>query len=449
MGDPDGHHQRRQGAARPPRPAVILRAVPFDEEAEQDLPEFRPPPHPDDRVWRHPSEIRAHPIMPIDATPAASSAEQPAAPGGRRPWGAVMVAGAAGAVLAAAGALAFGLGERVVERPVVERVALSPVASSPGSPGSSTDVAADGVRRNVAPSVVGVATPGAASTPGEVVGSGVVVRDDGIVVTSASLLAGGSELRVRLPDGTWVAADVVGSDPASGLGVLDLAGSGYTPSVLAAAGDLVSGETSFAVSAREAGGTATAAGVVGVARRFLVPSGGVLDGVEVEGPATALALGGPLVDARGAVVGITTTVEDDVAWYVMPVEVARNVTDDLLTDGYVRDCWLGIEGSDVPAKGSGADGDDDVLDGDEGGEASTTGGGTRVMSVMADSPAADGDLQVGDVVVALDGHTIARMADLMVALRAYSPGDRVDVTVNRDTGSRVTLMLTLAGPPAP
>ncbi|MGH9258986.1 MAG: hypothetical protein ACRD08_03655, partial [Acidimicrobiales bacterium] len=108
--------------------------MPFDDDAEADHPGFRPPPHPDDRLWRHPSEMNAHPIVPLGAPGAPPVAVRTSGGQARtgRPWGAVVVAGTAGAVLAGAGVLALGIGERVVERPVTERVALNPVASALG-----------------------------------------------------------------------------------------------------------------------------------------------------------------------------------------------------------------------------------------------------------------------------------------------------------------------------
>jgi len=146
------------------------------------------------------------------------------------------------------------------------------------------------------------------------------------------------------------------------------------------------------------------------------------------------------VNDQGVVVGIVTTVDAGVAWYLTPVEVAHKVADDVLTDGAVHHSWLGIEGTDVP--GAGAAGSPDTT-------LATEGGGTQVVSVAPDSPAARGGLVPGDVIVALDDETITRMPDLLVLLRSRSPGDRVDVTVTRADGSRVTLVLTLTEPPLP
>jgi putative serine protease PepD len=413
--------------------------VPFDEEAEEGPSGFRPPPHPDDRLWRHPSEMRTHPIVQLSAPERAPRERQATRPGRdhvKRPsprprWATPALAGAAGAVLAIGAVAVFGFGERVINRPVIERVALNPVNTHPGLEGPSLD----GVRQRVAPAVVGIVAPtgDALGGSGEISGSGVVIRDDGIVVTSSALVpAGDDPVRVRLPDGTEKPARVIGTDATTGLSVLDLDGRGYTASVVAEEGDLVSGETSYAVGARAVVGTETTTGVVGISQRYVGPTGTALVGVQIDGEAPALGLGSPVVDDRGAVVGITTAVDEGSAWYVAPVEVVRKVADDLLIDGYVRTCWLGIEGVDTPADGV---------------STPTAGGGTAIASVVAGSPAAAAGLRAGDVVVAFDHQPIARMPDLLVALRGYSPGDHVDVEVTRDDGSRVTVQVALAEPP--
>jgi S1-C subfamily serine protease len=374
--------------------------VPFDEDAaEEDLFRFRPPPHPDDRLWRHPSELGPRRAR------GAGSADQQAG----RPWGVVAVAGTAGAVLAGAGVLAFGIGERTVERPVVERVALDTVSSSTGV----ADHAVNGIRQQVAPAVVGL-------EPG---GSGVVVRDDGIVLTSAALVDGTGPLSARLADGSSTRAEIVGTDPSTGIAVLDLDGSGYPTGVLAAEAGLVPGQTSFTVSVGAAGGATTVAALVGATRRYQAPTGATLDAVvETSGDTPAHALGGPLVNPRGAVVGIVTGVDEGSASYVVPVEVARKVSDDLVALGKVQRCWLGIEVSDA-----------DETDGS---------GGVVIASVVPDSPADQSGIQVGDLLVEVDGRMVGHVPDLMLRLRSLSPGDQIDATVVREDGP-VTLTATL------
>jgi putative serine protease PepD len=381
--------------------------VPFDDDGADDRFRFRPPPHPDDRLWRHPSELAAErPLVP------ATSPDRHRG----RPWAMVAVAGTAGAVLAGAGVLALGVGERTVERPVVERVAMDTVASSV----TSAEATTDSVHQRVAPAVVAVGAGG----------SGVVVRDDGIVLTSAALADTRGPVDVRLADGSSTEAEVLGADPATGIGVLDLAGRGYPTGVLAADGALAEGQASFTVSTGAAGGATTAAALVGASRRYRTPGGTTLDAVvETSSDAPAEAVGAPLVDSRGAVVGIVTAVDEGRASYVVPVDVARKVSDDLLALGEVAHCWLGIEGSDADGVGAYA-------------------GGVTIAEVVADSPAERGGLRPHDVLVELDQRTITQVPDLMLALRSHSPGDRVDAVVVRD-GARVTLEVTLSRQAAP
>src|SRR5690606_3589052 len=211
------------GAVRHGALTVTLRRVPCDDDAGADIPGHRPPPHPDDRLWRHPSEVGAAAAAPAGA--AATAGAGPAR-GGRR-WPAYLAAAAAGAVLAGGALAAVGLGERVVERPVTERVAV------PEAPAGGAD-APDGAD-DVAPAVVAVVSGG------RPVGSGLVVRDDGVVVTSASLVGGRAEVTVQLEDGSAVAGEVVGTDPVTGLAVVDLSGAGHPAGLLGTTADLAPG----------------------------------------------------------------------------------------------------------------------------------------------------------------------------------------------------------------
>jgi S1-C subfamily serine protease len=409
--------------------------VPFDDDAEADNPGSSPPPHPDDRLWRHPSEMRAHPIAPVDEGARRLGPPHVTTLGGRPPrrWLVPVVAGAVvGAALAGGAFAVFGLGERVVDRPVTERVALGPTADMVGEPGPGASERDD-------PTVVAV-------SGGDAQGSGVVVRDDGIVVTSAALVPEGAAPVVIDADGERPAAGIVGVDAATGLAVLDLAGDGYTPSVMAdpaavelagaatVLGAVAGVSTSDESTGGDSGGPADdadsielsrAAGEIGAPRRFVGPDGAALDGIEVVGDADRQGLGGPVLDDGGAVVGVTTAVDDGVAWYVAPIGVARRVIDDLLDDGDVRHCWLGIEGTDAAGDGT----------------------GVLVASVVPGSPAADDGLRAGNRIVALDGEEVADMAALLVALRTRAPGDSVDLTTVRGDGSRVMLGLDLTASP--
>lgn len=570
--------------------------MPFDDYAEADNEGFRPPPHPDDRLWRHPSEMGMHPIVPIGAPAGRPDDRAATAQGGRlagRPW-VVAAAGAGGLLLAGVAVVALATGPRGVapapdERETADTAAAPDSAGGPGGGpapdgdapgdggrgfdrGDTREPAVDTVQAPVVPAVVGVGTitgdgtstgdgtifgdrtsstgdgtstggtgagagdtggtgtggdtgrgaggaitadgdgagtGGGASTgadgtnagtgaaPGdggggsgaaapvqvEVAGSGLLVRADGIVLTSAALASPATGTAVLLPDGTAVAADVVGTDPATGLAVLALAGGGDHPvGVLAETADLAPGDTAVAVrgpagagtaatggdstggttaSADDAtgatgdGGTGTTAeggddrtdegtgggggaGTAAATLRYTGPTGPALDGAEVEGEADAHALGGPVVDEDGAVVGVVTAVDGGGAWHVAPVDVVRRVVGELLATGVARHAWLGIEGLDAAP----------IRDGP--GTMSATApatGGIEVASVVPGGPADGGGVQPGDVIVAVDGDTVTHLPDLFAGLRARSPGDRVEVTVARGDSVRTTVAVTLGAAP--
>jgi len=209
--------------------------VPLDDDAGADGPGHRPPPHPDDRLWRHPSEVGAE----AGHAGAPSRRAERRAPGGRR-WPAHLAAAAIGAVLAGGVLAALGVGERVIERPVTERVAV------PEAPAGGAD-APDGAD-DLAPAVVAVVSGG------RPVGSGLVVRDDGVVVTSASLVGGRAEVTVQLEDGSAGAGEVVGTDPVTGLALVDLSGAGHPAGLLGTTADLAPGAGVLVLGAAAAGG---------------------------------------------------------------------------------------------------------------------------------------------------------------------------------------------------
>jgi len=345
-----------------------------------------------------------------------------------RLWPIALAAGLAGAVLAVASvALVNGLGpvtERVVERvPVSQPVGLTgPSSPAPGVPAIASAVGPSVVRLEVA------------TGAGTATGSGVVLRDDGTILTNAHVVDGATGLVIVLADGTAVPGYVAGADPVTDVAVVrpepdrrDAAT--WVPAVMADAAGLEVGETAIAIGSPSgaAGGPSVTVGVVSGLGRRLEGEGVVLHGmIQTDAPIAGGSSGGALCDGSGVVVGITTAFTDaegghDLA-FAIPIEVARAVAEELLGDGGVDHAWLGIEGADLAVT-----------------EASLPGvaasGGVRVVDVAAGGPAASAGLAAGDVVVALDGRRIRSMSELVAALRAFDPGTTVTLDVVREGAS--------------
>jgi S1-C subfamily serine protease len=371
--------------------------VPDDDPFADDEP-AGPPLPPEDRLWRHPSELSWARLEEPPRSPAA-----PAAP---RLWTVALGAGVTGAVLAVSVvALTGGLDRRVTER-IVEAVPTS--AALP----ALADRRPEPPVLDAAASVVGLAVTGAG---GDRAGSGVVYRDDGTVLTSAHVLEGADRVTVVLDDGTALAATVVGTDRLTDVAVVavDDPEVDWQPAVLGSVARLSIDDPVVAVGAS----SATAGAVRGIGQRAR-KAGLVLHGLVVtDAPVTDGDAGGALCDMDGVVVGLTTVV-DGVA-FAVPADVARAIADDLLAGG-VRHAWLGIQGGDAP------------------------GGGVRVAGI--EGPAAAAGLLPGDVIVGFAGEAVGSMSDLVLALRGRAPGDVVPVEVDR-AGERLSLDVTLAERP--
>jgi S1-C subfamily serine protease len=136
--------------------------------------------------------------------------------------------------------------------------------------------------------------------------------------------------------------------------------------------------------------------------------------------------GAALIDADGAVVGITTGVGDSDALRAVPIDLARVVAHDLIATGHPDHPWLGIEGRDVDPE-----------------QAADLGiaGGAELETVVEDGPADQAGLRHGDVVTHLGDTEVTTMGDLVTALRHLDPGDRVRIGFVRAGSPRWSAVL--------
>lgn len=401
-----------------------------DDDGDDDVAPAGPPLPPDDRLWRHPSELRDHGLggggalaAPTATVPGRSSAA----------WTQAVLAGLVGAALATAVIAATGsFSPGVVERAVIEKVAVTPVASSPMLR-SQRDVVA--VAERLSPSVVRLDV---VRDDGTATGSGVIFRDDGMLLTSAHVVAGAASISAVLTDGRRVGGTLVGLDTVTDVAVVDLHGQGFPVAVLGTAEGLVAGATAIAIGSPlglEGGPSVTMGVVSAVGRRVDALQGESLHGmIQTDAPIAEGSSGGALVDASGAVIGITSAVAADAGGrygFATPIDLAHRVADQLIRSGHMVHGWLGVEGSDLPADHATAAG---------------LAGGAVVHGIAHDSPAASAGLAEGDVIVGVDDRAVTSISSLVVQLRAHSPGDAVTLRYWRD-GATGETSATLAERP--
>jgi S1-C subfamily serine protease len=408
-------------------------------EPEDEPGHFRNPLPPDDRLWRHPSELGTGP--PLGGPPAGPGHLTGGPAGGGLAGGgtggpvgdddrpSMWLVAAVSAV--SAGLLASGLAMVVVGlmgtneqlRPVVERQ-MEPRPIDAVTTGDVVDVA-DRARAAVAQLRV-------EGTAG-VVGSGVIFRSDGHLLTNASVVGDAKSLRVTLDDGRELPGRVVGSDPDTDIAVVKIDGEGAFPTaVLGTASDVRVGQQAIAIGCpvELAGGPSVTVGVIsGLHRSVRGSDGRVLhDLVQTDARVPAGWPGGALLDSSGSVVGITTSVGSTVTpagtgngfggfGFAVPIDLARTVAEQLMTSGRATGVWLGVQGTELDWMAAANLG---------------ISGGVQVGEVKRGSPAERGGLSVTDVIVAVDGTAVTTMGQLVIALRRHSPGDTLRLDVLRE-----------------
>lgn len=385
---------------------------------EDEPQSFRRPPPPDDRLWRHPSEMG-----------------RIARPSNRRQLWLVGLSAALAASLLSTG-LAVIAGSLLDSGrgggDGVEQASLLPIGTSGGGT-SGVDVTriVDKVRMAIAQLKVG--------TGG---GSGVMVRSDGEVLTNAHVVDGAGAVTVVLAGGREVAGWVVGTDRDTDTAVVKVDGGPYPVAELGNAADLKVGQPAIAVGAPAGGasGPAVTVGVIEALHRTMrtgVGSTVLLDMVQTDAPIAPASSGGALLDGAGRVVGIATAAPapDGTAGgfgFATPIDMAKAAAEQLMTLGTVVPVWLGVEVSDL----EGAAASDLQLE-----------GGAVVDKVRSDSPAERAGLTARDVIVGMDGHPVTSLGMLVGAVRTHRPGDVVTVDVMRDRQHRAVKVTVGERPP--
>ncbi len=343
---------------------------------------------PDDRLWRHPSELATGP------TPAWQTGAHPGLV-------TVLAAGLVGAVLAGAVVAALDLNDGGSGPGAVERVAVTPVASL-----APAGVAAE-VGDTVRPAVAELTAAGR-------VGSAVVFRDDGHLVTSARLVGDATRVEIRLA-GTTSTGTVIGRDELTDVAVVHIDAHGLPTMVRGSTDSLAIGSALLAVGASDPGRRCT---LSATGRVTLDESGTALHGMlQTDSTWSASSTGGALVDAGGSLVGLLSSGATPNGFgSAVPVEVAWEVADDIVATGAAVHPWLGMEGSDLDPESAA----EQHLD-----------GGVLVRRVAAEGPAATAGLRPGDVIIAVDRNELTSMSALVSDLRRRDPGDALTVEFER------------------
>ncbi len=274
---------------------------------------------------------------------------------------------------------------------------------------------------------------GPAPSPRSSLGSGFIVSPDGYVVTNNHVVAGGTQIVVKLDRGSEHPAKVVGTDPATDLALLKIEATGLPVLPLGDSDRLQVGEPVMAIGNPFGLEQTVTTGIVSAKERF-IGSGPYDDFIQTDASINPGNSGGPLIDSRGAAVGINTAIFSESGGsvgigFAIPINLAKTVLLQLRERGSVVRGWLGVAVSRVTPDAAQSAGLGESR-------------GAVVAGVAPGSPAEQAGIQKGDIIVAVGDQAVSGPPELTRRIAGSPPGTRVQVTVVRDR-SRKTVPVEL------
>ena len=249
--------------------------------------------------------------------------------------------------------------------------------------------------------------------------SGIVWSADGVVVTAHHILERDDNLKLGLPDGETVAAELAGRDPTTDIAVLRAQGAKLAPPGWTEPDDVRVGNLVLAVGRPGRTAQATLGIVSALGKSWRTSAGGQVDRYMQSDVAMYPGFsGGPLVDSSGHVIGLNTSALLRGLNVVLPVPTLRNVVDTLLAHGRVRRGYLGVSAQVARLP--------EALEPKQ--EQET---GLLVVSVEPESPSDRGGMLMGDTILSLDGKRVRHLDDLLAHLSVDLVGATVPVQIVR------------------
>jgi prepilin-type processing-associated H-X9-DG protein len=297
------------------------------------------------------------------------------------------------------------------------------------------------VARKIEPCVVQVNVSSIQTSPygpreARGLGSGVIYREDGYIVTNNHVVAGADTVNVAFADGSVERGRVVGGDPYTDIAVVQVDRGNLPATEFGDSRDLVVGQLAVAAGSPSGFQSTVTSGIISGLNREIPPeiTGGqqqiaLVDLIQTDAAISPGSSGGALVDRNGEVIGINVAYLPPAQTgavnlgFAIPAATATDVADQIIEDGRAEHPYVGVSLVDLTP------------------EIATRFGvsvdsGAIITGVDPDGPASDAGIEPGGVVTAVEGEEVTSTGDLLAALRRYDPNERVEITVARDGDAR-------------
>ena len=267
-------------------------------------------------------------------------------------------------------------------------------------------------------------------------GSGVILSEDGLILTTLHVISGVDDIVVALWDGRTAEARLIGADPATDLAVLKIDLDGLPAADLSTDVNLRTGDIVLAIGNAFGLSHTVTMGIVSATGRGQLSLTALDDFIQTDAAINAGNSGGALINPRGQVVGINSaSLSQNVGaqgiGFAIPARLAHQIASQIIEYGAVARAWLGAELSDV------------TITFERPGEGQR---GARITQVHRGGPAWTAGLRPGDVLLSADGSPVGSARDLMLRVSRLQPGQEMEFEVIRG-GQVFTTGVTLIQQP--
>jgi S1-C subfamily serine protease len=364
-----------------------------------------------------PPDTRVLPPVDPESEPDSAPTTSPPAPPRKRLTSVLFVLGALAAGVAL-GWLIFTNPPADPEAATTTTVAASaPEAAPTNEVVDNSEPVAD-VADALLPSVVQIETAAG-------LGSGVIYDSGGLILTAAHVVEGSETVSVRMSDGTQHTGRVLGGVVGADIAVVEVDATGLPAASLDLDGDIRVGQLAVAIGSPYGLDSTVTSGVVSAVNQSVGGRNGFQSLIQTDAAINPGNSGGALANRNGDVIGINVSIfsatgGNDGVGFAVPIDLAADLADSIVSGEPISTAVLGISGTDAESGPSGA----------------------LVAEVQPGSAAESAGIQIGDVITEVDGVRVQGIGDVAAQIRTHRPGDVLDLVVRR-AGAEMTISAEL------
>jgi serine protease DegQ len=276
--------------------------------------------------------------------------------------------------------------------------------------------------------------------PDSSLGSGVIVSDQGLILTNEHVVASADEIEVALADGRKLAAKVVGTDPDTDLAVLKVEGENLPSITFAANEKLNVGDVVLAIGNPFGVGQTVTQGIISALGRNHLGINTYENFIQTDASINPGNSGGALIDSEGNLIGINSAIYSRSGGsmgigFAIPASIAKQVMEQIAVNGSVTRGWIGIEAQDITPE---------LAESFKLNKAQ----GSLIAGVLRDSPADLAGLKAGDVLLAINDKEVIDSSGMLNIIAALKPNDKAELKIAR-AAKEITVSVAVGKRPKP